>query len=131
MGWVAVSGLARADGPAVSVTGIPVDPSSGDTTISVRKGDRPLEPDYRVDSGTEEISGDPVAGQDGSYESWKKACADWKKDMREMNGKSLITLSCGTPHASRDKSMLVTQSSTGTYKLKIRVRDTGLANPGQ
>jgi len=115
--------LARADGPAVSVTGVPTDQ---DTTIMVRKGARPLDPpDYRIDSGSEEITGDPVAGQDGSYESWKKACADWKKDLREMNGKALIALSCGSPRASRDKSMLVTQTSTGTYKLKVRVRDTG------
>jgi hypothetical protein len=104
------------------VTGVPVDQ---DSTIVIRKGDKAksMEPDYRIDSGSEEISGEPVVGQQESYDSWKKACADWKKDMREMNGKSLITLSCGTPHASRDSSSRVTQTSTGTYKIKVRIRD--------
>lgn len=112
-----------ADGPAVAVTGVPVDQ---DTTITVRKGEkaRVLEPDYRIDSGSDEISGEPVAGQTESYDSWKKACADWKRDMREMNGKNLITLNCGTPRASRDSNLRVTQSSTGTYKMKVRIRES-------
>jgi hypothetical protein len=113
---------ARAEGPTVSVTGVPADQ---DSTISIRKGDksRSLEPDFEINSGTEEISGDPVAGKQESYLSWKKACADWKKDMREMNGAALVSLSCGTPRADRDSSSRVTQTSTGTYKLKVRIRD--------
>src|SRR4051794_208691 len=102
LGLLQVSGSARADDPSLNVKNLPIDQ---DTTISVKKG-RPAETDYRIDSGTEEISGDPVSGQQGSYESWKKACTDWKKEMRDMNGKTLITLNCGTPHSSRDKTSL-------------------------
>lgn len=113
-----------AEGPSVSVTGVPTDQES---TITIRKGvdSGRTEPDYRIESGSEEINGDPIAGQEGSYGSWKAACSEWKKDMREMNGKALIALSCGTPHATRDSSSRVTQSSTGTYKLKVRVREPG------
>lgn len=118
--------LLHAEGPSVSVTGVPADQES---TITIRKGSEASksETDYRIESGTEEINGDPVAGQEESYKSWKAACNEWKKDMREMNGKALIALSCGTPHGSRDSSSRVTQSSSGSYKLKVRVRE---AAPG-
>jgi hypothetical protein len=119
------SGLpAIAEGPSVSVTGVPADQES---TITIRKGAEGArtDPDYRIESGTEAINGDPVAGQDESYKSWKAACNEWKKDMREMNGKALIALSCWTPHGTRDSTSRVTQSSTGAYKLKVRVRDAG------
>jgi hypothetical protein len=123
-------GVALADQPTVSVRGLPAGQDSQDSTITIRKADPArLEPDYRIESGEEEISGEPVAGQDESYKSWKAACNDWKKEMREMNGKSLVTLNCGTPHPKRDKSMRVTQTSTGSYKLKVRIRDTDVAGP--
>lgn len=125
LGFVAhVTRHARAEGPAVAVTGVPAE---RDTTITIRKGADAArtEPDYRIESGSEEIAGDPVAGMDESYKSWKEACSEWKKEMREMNGKALIALNCGTPRATRDKSSRVTQSSTGTYKIKVRVREAG------
>ena len=116
---------AHADQPTVAVSGLPADQ---DTSIVIHKGPNggALEPpDYRIDSGSEEIAGEPVAGQAESYASWKQACADWKKDMREMNGKTLISLACGTPHSTRDSATSrVTQTSEGLYKIKIRVRDT-------
>jgi hypothetical protein len=113
----------RADDPSVNIKNVPLDQ---EITMSVKKG-HPAEAEYRIDSGTEEISGDPISGQQGSYDSWKKACAEWKKEMREMNGKTLITLSCGTPRASRDKTSLVTQASTGSYKIKVRIRESETA----
>lgn len=118
----AIATHVHAENPTIAVTGVPADQES---TITIRKGrdSAKTEPDYRIESGTEEISGDPVAGQEESYMTWKAACNEWKKDMREMNGKALIALSCGTPRSVRDKSSRVTQSSTGTYKLKVRVRE--------
>jgi hypothetical protein len=119
---LSVAASSRAEGPSVAVTGVPADQ---DTTISIRKGERARssEPEYHIESGSSPISGDPVMGQQESYEAWKKACNEWKKDMREMNGKGLIALSCGTPTATTDSSGRKTQSSTGTYKIKVRMRD--------
>jgi hypothetical protein len=119
---LAVTGsLAHAE-PSMNLKDLPADQ---DSTITIRKGDRhrPLDPDVEVNSGTEEISGDPLAGLKESHDSWKKACDEWKKEMREMNGPALISLNCGTPHPERDSSSRVTQTSVGTYKLKIRVRE--------
>jgi hypothetical protein len=113
---------ALAEEPTLSVKGMP---ASQDSTITIRKGDAAkTDPDYRIESGSEEISGDPVAGQQESYKSWKDACTEWKKEMREMNKATLIALNCGTPSASRDSSSRVTQKSTGTYKIKVRIRES-------
>lgn len=97
--------------------------AEGDSTITIRKGERINDPDFKIESGTEEISGEPVAGLKESYDSWKKACNDWKKEMREMNGASLLTVSCGAPRVQRDSSSRTTQSSMGNYKIKVRIRD--------
>ena len=108
---------------AFSVPYAPVMGAEGDSTITIRKGERISDPDFKIESGTEEVSGEPVAGSKESYDSWKKACNDWKKEMREMNGASLLTASCGAPRAQRDSSSRTTQKSVGTYKIKVRIRD--------
>lgn len=100
--------------------------TAGDATITIRRGQRASDldlPDFKVESGTDEISGEPVAGLKESYESWKSACNQWKKEMREMNGASLLSLSCGAPRVARDASSRTTQSSTGNYKIKVRIRE--------
>jgi hypothetical protein len=101
-----------------------------DRTLTIQHGEI-RQPDYQVESGTEELASEPVAGLKESYDSWKKACADWKKEMREMNGSSLISLSCGKPKATRDSSSRVTQESVATYKIKVKVRERAAEKPAE
>ncbi len=104
-------------------------PTDSDTSILIQKG-RPaggIYRDYEVEAGSEEIAGEPVAGAKESLASWKQACAEWKKDMREMNQGQLLSLSCGTPKGTKDQNLLMTQTSTGTYKIKVKVRDSASA----
>jgi len=98
-----------------------------DSQVTIRRSQvgSSLDPDYRVESGTAEIAGEPVAGLKESYASWKQACEAWKKEMKEMNGNTLMAVQCGTPKAERDSSSSrVTQSSQGSYKLRVRIRES-------
>jgi hypothetical protein len=113
--------LADDKGPSVGIKDVP---TQGDTSIVIKKGAPASQPhrDFEVESGTEEITGDPAASAKEAMDSWKQACAEWKKEMGEMNAGQLLALSCGTPRAEKDKNFRTTQSSTGTYKVKVKVK---------
>jgi hypothetical protein len=82
-------------------------------------------PDYKILEDSEEVAGDPSAGRQESYDSWKKACADWKKELKDANGDRLISSNCGRPRVEKDSvTFQTTQVSTGTYRLKVSVRNT-------
>ncbi|MEK6579195.1 MAG: hypothetical protein AABZ55_08210, partial [Bdellovibrionota bacterium] len=62
-----------------------------DTSIAIDKGPpgsvaSPNQAEYKIVEDTEEIAGEPVSGQQESYDRWKKACADRKKELKEHNG---------------------------------------------
>lgn len=110
------------------VTGVPVD--SKDHTqgaILIQKNPKFIQPnDFEIVSGSDEVMGDPSAGHKDAYASWKTACADWKKDLRESNKEnSIVTLNCGSPKQEAQKDVSIgtyVYKSTGTYKIKVRVR---------
>jgi hypothetical protein len=98
-------------------------PADGDTTISVSKG-KNTQPNYEVTNGTDEISGDPQILSKDARESWKQACTDWKKEMRENNkDNQIISLSCGTPKCDKKDATEITCTSTATSKIKTKIRD--------
>ncbi|MGZ3707813.1 MAG: hypothetical protein ACXWPM_03140 [Bdellovibrionota bacterium] len=102
-----------------------------DTSIVIHKGPpqpqpdttvRP--PDYQIVESTDEIAGEPMPGRDDSYASWKIACDNWKKELKANNPGRLLTSNCGRPHLDSDPvTFKKTQSSTGTYKLKVALHD--------
>lgn len=111
---------ARAQG-ADLITGVP---ANQDTSIVVQKGAPDLYlPDFKIVNGSDDIIGDPVAGYQESFASWKKSCADWKKDLRNMNPGQLLSISCGRPSTRRAEAGMMLVESTGTYRLKVRIRD--------
>lgn len=92
-----------------------------DTTIEIRKGQRPGTPLYEVTEGEATIEGDSALLLTEARKNWKNACNDWKTEFRELNKEnSILAMSCG-------KQNCVTQTSEsqctskGTYKLKIKV----------
>lgn len=118
--------LASAPAPALAagadvITGVP---ANQDTSIVVQKGGPDIYlPDFKIVNGSDDITGDPVAGYQQSFASWKKACSGWKKDLRDMNPGQLLSISCGHPNTERGEAGTTLVESTGTYRLKVRIRD--------
>lgn len=103
------------------ITGVP---ANQDTSIVVQKGAPDIYlPDFKIVNGSEDITGDPVAGYQQSFASWKKACSDWKKDLLDMNPGQLLTVSCGRPRTQRGEAGTTLVESTGNYRIKVRIRD--------
>ena len=80
-------------------------------------------------SGDEEIAGDPTAGQKEAYKSWKEACAEWKKELKENNKDGQVLLaSCGTAKFQKDDSSgagsgVYVYRSDAKYKIRVRIKD--------
>jgi hypothetical protein len=101
-------------------------PQTDHTTVIVNHGAAipDEQKDFEIVSGTDDVLGDPVSGRKDAYASWKSACSDWKKEMKEMNrANQLISLSCGAPGFSRDNGFY-TFKSQGTYRMRVRIRGT-------
>lgn len=115
--------LASSDANAqkAAVTEIPVD---GGTTIQIRKGEPApaAEKDFEILDGSAEVAGEPNVMAKAARESWKKACDDWKKEVKELNkDNQVIVLNCNTPKCGPEGTTTVCKS-TATYKIKIRLK---------
>lgn len=94
--------------------------ASEDTTIEIKKGKRDQE--FEVVSGESEIEGDPAPLLNDARTNWKKACADWKAEIKDMNKENqVLGLNCGKMKCST-VAMESSCQSQGTYKIKTRVR---------
>jgi len=81
--------------------------------------------DFEVVSGSEEVIGDPEPGRKAGYASWKAACAEWKKELKELNKTNqVLTLNCNSPEFVQENGNY-TYKSQGSYKLRVRVRGQG------
>lgn len=100
-------------------------PTSGDTSIVIKKGvvNTTLVPDYDVITDKDEIFGDPSTNRSEAYTSWKSACQEWRKEMRDMNKENqILTLNCNSPTLQKDE-YIYTFKSMGTFKIRVRIRD--------
>jgi hypothetical protein len=105
---------------------------SGDGTDSVlietTKGAK-ARADFEIVSGEEEISGDPTAGRKEAMASWRQACNEWKKELKENNKDGHVVIaSCGTAKFALDDSSgagsgIYTYRSEGKYKIRVRIRE--------
>lgn len=98
-------------------------PTTEDATlIEVRKKtsmDHKLE--YQITEGTDDVSGDAAPLLKEARTNWKKACEDWKKELKELNKTNqVITLSCGQM-SCKTEAMETTCKSTGNHKIKVKV----------
>jgi hypothetical protein len=114
---------AWAEGPSVKVGDISADQ---DTSILIRKGGDKKSAldfkDYEIVTGSDEIFGDPEPGKKAGYESWKAACAAWKKELKENNkDNQVLVSSCSSPKFAQEDGRY-TYTSNGTYKLRVKVR---------
>ena len=101
-----------------------------DTSIVIKKGPTAVlseKPEFEVVSGEQDIEGDPAASSGEARTSWKAACADWKKEVKELNREnSILAISCNSPSATLLDSGQRQMRSTGDYKLKVRIRSAPL-----
>lgn len=97
-------------------------PADGDTTISITKG-KNGQNEFQITEGTADISGDPEVLTKAARTSWKQACNDWKKELKELNkDNQILSMSCNNPNCAKNATSETVCQSTGTYKLKTKVR---------
>ena len=102
-----------------AVTDIPS--SEAGTTISVQKGITEQR-DYDILSGTGEIAGDSNVLLKGARDSWKTACADWKKEIKDLNKENLlIAINCNSPKCATETNGTVC-TSTGSYQVRVKIK---------
>lgn len=101
------------------IRGVPVE---SDTTISITKG-KGGQKDFEIAEGSADISGDPEVLTKAARSSWKQACEEWKKELKELNKENqILALSCNTPKCITNGPTEITCQSKGTYKVRTRVR---------
>lgn len=116
-----VSSFAFAEEASLKVKDINMDKDSA-TTIQVKKGalDNTV---YEINTGTEEVEGDSAPLLKEARVNWKSACSDWKTETKNLNkDNQVIALNCGHMNCKTTESES-TCSSTGTYKVRVRVQN--------
>jgi len=115
-------GIARAQS---SVTADPVVQGEGTlqpkTTTEAPAAEPPGGPQhFEIVDGSSQITSDTDPLSDGAKKKWKTACADWKKETKDLNkGNQVIALSCGSPACAAGDNGAYVCSSMGSYKVKI------------
>lgn len=92
-----------------------------DGAIIIKKGsaDIPI-PKYEVTQGEEEITGDAAPLLNQARSNWKKACAEWKKELKENNkDNQIITSNCGSMNCSTGTAENICKSKAN-YKIKVK-----------
>ena len=103
-----------------NIKDIPTD-VEGDTTISISKGKKAGQM-YEVTEGTAEIAGDSEIMVKAARTSWKKACDDWKKEIKDLNkDNQVLVMNCNSPKCSKNESSETTCVSNAAYRLKVKV----------
>lgn len=106
-------------------------PSEGNSSVLVEttKNAR-IRPDFQILEGEEEIAGDPTAGTREALKSWKDACAEWKKELKENNKErgAVLLSNCGRAKFAKDETMgagsgVYIYTSQGKYKIRVRIQD--------
>ena len=85
---------------------------------SEAKCDQKLKEFQIIDEKSDLVS-DPSPIKTGARKNWTKACDDWKKEMKELNGKNLLSLSCGSANCAAMTEGSYECKSTATYKIKV------------
>lgn len=93
-----------------------------DTTIRIQKGNTPIDNQYEIVSGDEEIAGDAAPLLQTARANWKTACADWKKETKDLNKENqVLMMNCGKMECST-VAMESTCKSTGTHKIRVKMK---------
>lgn len=98
-----------------------------ETTIHIKKGAPgnsaacDCRPQYEITEGDEEVIGDGAMLAKEAQSNWKKACNEWKSELKDMNkGNQIITVNCGSSTCSPSNSQTICKS-TAKYKVKVKL----------
>ena len=101
-----------------AVTDIPTDQA---TTIQITKGGT-SDRDYDILTSSAEITGDSNVLLKGAKDSWKKACSEWKSEIKDLNKEnSVLALNCNSPKCTTEQNG-TTCVSKGSYQLKVKIK---------
>lgn len=96
-------------------------PADGETTIEITKGSK-AKNEYEVVTSEDEIEGDAAPLLKDARLNWKKACADWKAETKELNKENqVLPLNCGKMTCAT-VSMESTCRSQSKVKIKTRIK---------
>ena len=115
--------LFNSEGAWAQKAGLSDIPTDQSTTIQITKGTLPsADRDFDILSSTAEIQGDASVLAKGAKESWKKACSEWKNEVKELNKEnSVLALNCNSPKCASEQNG-TTCTSTGSYQLKVKIK---------
>lgn len=103
---------------SVGIKDIPVDET---TTIEVKKGGSASR-EFEVVSSENDIEGDAAPLLKEARNNWKKSCADWKQEVKDLNKENhVISMSCGAMECAT-VAMESTCRSKAQAKIKVRVK---------
>ena len=116
LGFLLISSVGYAQ--TMGVKDIPVE---GETTIEIKKGSSSKH-EFQVVTSEDEIEGDSAVLVKDARISWKKACADWKVELKELNKENqILTMNCGKMKCAQEGVEFVC-SSTTKAKIKTRIK---------
>lgn len=106
-----------------SVDEIPTDTESNTViSISKQKGGASSDREFEIVNGSGDIAGDQSPLSRGAKDSWKKACDEWKAEIKDLNKENMVlAINCGQPNCKKEAHGS-SCSSVGTYQLKVRMK---------
>lgn len=99
------------------------------TTIEIKKGKTGTVPTtsektWEVTDGEADVEGEAAATNKDAKAEWKKACNDWKKELRadhkDPKESKIMSLNCGKMECGGDAGQKIC-TSKATYKIKTKV----------
>lgn len=103
---------------SVGIKDIPVQEG---TTIEIKKGNV-TNKEFEIVSSQDDIEGDPAPLLKEARNNWKKSCADWKQELKDLNKENhVISVSCGSMECAT-VAMESTCRSKAQAKIKVRVK---------
>lgn len=108
------------------IQGIETD-TDQETTISVRKRSLPrdssspsAQPSFQIVSGEADVEGEPGLLDKDARANWKKACEEWKSELKSLNKRNeIVALQCGSTNCGSIRGQSICRSKAA-YTIKIR-----------
>ena len=116
---ITISSLSFAQNVGVKVDDVD---ANENTTIEIKKGSKATPTtQYQITDGEDTVQGEAAPLLKEARSNWTKACADWKKELKDLNKENqILSMNCGT-QSCNTAAMETVCSSKATYKLKVKV----------
>lgn len=121
---------AQAFAQTANIKDLPLDGEEGATTITIEKGRPGVRPGQatqpvqnEVLDSSVEIEGEAAPLLKTAKANWKKACDDWKKEVKELNkDNQILSMNCGSSRCAPEATASTVCKSTATYKIRLKLQ---------